>query len=212
MTDLKNNRREYLFSELSEDAVSPDPFEQFNTWLTKALESGVPDPTAMVLSTVSDTNRVSSRVVLLKQFSEKGFEFYTNYRSKKGEHLAKITWASLLFFWPGMERQIRIEGTTQKLSAEESASYFKQRPPESRAGAWASPQSREIPDRNTLSQRFDELLKNDTGILNTCPPDWGGYILKPVLFEFWQGRTNRLHDRIEYNLINQAWKIRRLAP
>jgi pyridoxamine 5'-phosphate oxidase len=212
MLNLNHIRREYKLMELSKNNVDPNPFKQFAVWLKEAMDSDNPEPSAMMLSTVGDNGKPSSRIVLLKNASEKGFEFFTNYQSKKGKHLKNRPFASLLFFWPELERQVRIEGQIEKLDSEESDEYFNTRPVESQIGAWASPQSTAIPNRKTLLDWYEEF----EGIFKTTPmtrPDhWGGYRLIPDLFEFWQGREKRLHDRIEYRDEKNDWAIYRLAP
>ena len=212
MLNLKNIRREYKMKELSKFNINPDPFKQFDLWLKEAMDSSNPDPTTMVLSTVSENGRPSSRIVLLKHASEFGFDFFTNYQSKKGRHLKDKPFASLLFFWPELERQIRIEGQIEKLDPNESDEYFKTRPIESQVGAWASPQSTVIPNRKTLLDWYKEFENIFKTTAMTRPTHWGGYRLVPDLFEFWQGRENRLHDRIEYRDEKGGWGIYRLAP
>ena len=212
MLNLKNIRKEYKLMELSKNNVDPNPFKQFAVWLKEAMDSGNPEPSAMVLSTVADNGKPSSRIVLLKHSSEQGFEFFTNYHSKKGRHLKDRPFASLLFFWPELERQVRIEGTIEKLDPSESDEYFISRPVESQIGAWASPQSTSIPNRKTLVdwyKEFEEIFKTTA---MARPDHWGGYRLIPDLFEFWQGREKRLHDRIEYRDSKNGWLISRLAP
>lgn len=212
MLNLRNIRREYKLQELSKNNIEQDPVKQFSLWLKDALESGIPEPTAMVLTTISANCKPSSRIVLLKHASEKGFEFFTNYNSKKGKQLGTKPYASLLFFWPELERQIRIEGNIEKLDSKESDQYFISRPKESQIGAWASPQSSVVPNRKTLQdwyEEFEDIFKN-TEIVR--PSHWGGYRLIPDLFEFWQGREKRMHDRIEYLKSKEGWEIHRLAP
>jgi pyridoxamine 5'-phosphate oxidase len=212
MVNLRNIRRDYHLMELSKRSVSPEPFKQFEEWLAEAISAGVPEPTAMVLTTVSAEGKPSSRVVLLKQSSGLGFDFFTNYQSKKGKQLKENHFAAVIFFWPEMERQVRIEGSVQKLDHAESDDYFKTRPLQSQIGSWASPQSAIIPNRKTLIDWFEEFESIFKITHITRPPHWGGYRLVPELFEFWQGRENRLHDRIEYIKENGEWKFHRLAP
>jgi pyridoxamine-phosphate oxidase len=212
MHELHHIRREYQLKELSKASVNADPFLQFSEWLKEAFDAKVQDPTAMVLSTVSNKGRPSSRVVLLKQVTNNGFDFFTNYLSKKGQQLKNKPFASLLFFWPELERQVRIEGKIALLPMKESDGYFLSRPLQSQIGAWASPQSSIIEDRNVLENRvkeFDEKFKVEA---ISRPPHWGGYRLEPDLFEFWQGRKSRLHDRIEYLKSSEGWEHHRLAP
>lgn len=207
--DLHDNRRNYNLHQLTEERISPNPYEQFGFWLDDATKAGIIEPNAMALSTATKDGKPSSRIVLLKAFDEDGFIFYTNYRSRKGHDIEKNNQASLLFFWDKIERQIRIEGTIEKVAAELSEKYFTSRPLDSRLGAIVSPQSEEIPSREYLEDRLQEL--KETG--NTERPEhWGGYILKADYFEFWQGRPSRLHDRIVYYRDNGAWRIKRLAP
>jgi pyridoxamine 5'-phosphate oxidase len=212
MEDLSRIRREYQLHELDEKKINPDPFTQFSLWLSEAIESKEPDPTAMVLSTVNEECKPSSRIVLLKQFNQQGFDFFTNYNGKKSQHLDKNPYASMLFFWPLLERQVRIEGKISKISAGESDAYFSSRPEQSKLASWASPQSSVIPNRKTLKDWYEEMedIMKNTNIKR--PPHWGGFRLAPCLFEFWQGRSTRLHDRIEFILDAGGWKIRRLAP
>lgn len=210
--DISHIRREYRESVLHKSLVSPDPIEQFTLWLSDALKSKLTEPTAMVLSTVIN-NMPNSRVVLLKDVSQQGFAFFTNYASAKGKELAENPNASLVFFWAELERQVRVQGTVEKLPEIESDQYFSTRPVGSKIGAWASPQSSEIESRKKLEilqSDFESKYGDEEEIPR--PPNWGGYRLKPLRIEFWQGRPSRLHDRIEYTLENGVWTIRRLAP
>ena len=210
--DIQNIRKEYKLLELNEADIDRHPLKQFAFWFGDALKSDNHYPNAMVLSTVSPDCRPSSRIVLLKGFSEKGFEFFTNYQSKKADHLEQHKYASLLFFWPQLERQVRIEGHAEKLTINESEEYFKQRPLESQLSAWASPQSSIIGNRGDLITLYQKHELMFAGTSPKRPTHWGGYRLVPDLFEFWQGREHRLHDRIEYFKDNEGWKFRRLAP
>lgn len=212
MEYLRNHKEEYDREGLDEKTLSPDPFKQFDIWFHDAIDEGVDEPNAMVLSTVSDLNRPSSRTVLLKEYNFKGFTFFTNYNSKKGKHIEKNPYGSLLFQWHMMARQIRIEGKIAKLTVEESDAYFKSRPAGSRIGAWASPQSEEIPSRDHLEKLELEFREKFADQTIPRPSNWGGYRLIPDLFEFWQGRKNRLHDRFEYVYSSERWHIRRLSP
>ncbi len=207
--DLHNNRRNYTRHELTENKISPNPYEQFGWWLEEATGNGILEPNAMALSTVGSNGRPSSRIVLLKAFDENGFVFYTNYNSRKGREISSNHFASLLFFWDTAERQVRIEGTIEKVEAHLSEKYFAERPYESRLSAIVSAQSEEIPSREYLEDRLEDLKQ--AGEIKR-PETWGGYILKADYFEFWQGRASRLHDRIVYQSENGAWKIKRLAP
>lgn len=207
---LNNLRKNYQKGELLESKVNPNPFKQFDKWFEEALSSNIYEPNAMILATAAD-NRPSARVVLLKGFDENGFKFYTNYNSRKGKEISINPNAALLFYWMELERQIRIEGRIEKLSKEESLEYFNSRPLDSRYGSLASSQSEIIPDREYLEKKFSEL-KEKYGDNPPMPDNWGGFILKPVLFEFWQGRSNRLHDRIVYEKKESNWNIYRLSP
>jgi pyridoxamine 5'-phosphate oxidase len=212
MENLGSLRREYISHELDEKNIVTDPFDQFFNWLSEAINSKEADATAMVLSTVNEQHRPSSRIVLLKHFDNRGFDFFTNYNGKKSKHLEQNPYASLLFYWGTLNRQVRIEGKIEKISTLESDTYFASRPEQSKIAAWASPQSSVIPNRKTLKDWYEEMddIMRNTEIKR--PPHWGGFRLVPDLFEFWQGRESRLHDRIEFILDNKAWKIRRLAP
>ncbi len=207
---LINLRKNYEKGELLEDKIDKNPFRQFEIWFDDVLESHIYEPNAMILSTCSE-NKPSSRVVLLKGFNESGFKFFTNYNSRKSKELSSNPNAALLFYWMELERQVRIEGRIEKLSREESLEYFNSRPLESRYGALASNQSEIIPNREYLKKKFYEL-KEKFGDNPPMPDNWGGFILKPEMFEFWQGRPGRLHDRIAYEKVNSNWKIYRLSP
>ncbi len=204
-------RQKYGKFELLESGMAPDPIEQFTRWFAQALEAAVPEPNAMTLATLGPDLHPSARIVLLKGFDERGFVFYTNYESRKGQELAAHPRASLLFFWQPLERQVRIEGRIEKTSAEESDEYFRSRPLESRIGAWVSPQSRPI-SRDELETRKRELT-DSLGDDPARPPHWGGYRVVPHYVEFWQGRPSRLHDRVAYRLQDDStWVMQRLAP
>lgn len=212
MTDISNLRREYLSGKLSYKDMETDPFQQFRKWLDEAYSQNIPDANAMSLATSSIDCRPSSRIVLLRHWDERGFVFFTNYESKKGFQIAENPSGALLFYWYPMERQIRIEGEIVKTSREESDNYFDTRPEGSQLGAWASPQSKRIPNREyleSLQQDFVEVFKNSQ---LKRPLNWGGYRLVPDMFEFWQGRESRLNDRFEYVRDNHTWEIFRLAP
>lgn len=213
MQSIADLRKEYKMQALLESDIEPDPFEQFTKWWNNALQSEIDEVNAMTLAT-ADTNAIpSARIVLLKEFSEKGFVFFTNYNSHKGEELEKNPNACLVFFWKELERQVRIAGKVEKVSATESDEYFSSRPEGSRIGAWASPQSSIIASREVIEENSASYQQKYTGGNIPRPPHWGGYIVIPQVIEFWQGRPNRLHDRILYNLTeNGIWKIERLAP
>lgn len=207
--NLHDQRRNYTLHELTEEKISPNPFEQFTWWYEDAGNSGIQEANAMTLSTATKSGKPSSRVVLLKSFDENGFVFYTNYHSRKGKELNENNQACLLFYWDKLERQIRLEGRVQKVEVHLSEEYFATRPYESRLSAIVSEQSEEIPSRRYLEDKLEELKKE--GSIHR-PEHWGGYILKADYFEFWQGRASRLHDRLVYVLENNSWKIKRLSP
>lgn len=209
---LSDNRRDYSRSILNDDSLPDDPFEQFRIWMDDALSSGISDPTAMIVSTCPENNRPSSRVVLLKDFSSEGFVFYTNYHSRKAREFAENPNLSLLFYWPIFERQIRIEGKAKKLSATLSDHYFSQRPRQSQIATWVSEQSSVIPDRTFLENKFKEAETKFKSSPVSRPENWGGVLVVPDYFEFWQGRDSRLHDRLCYERNSGNWEIKRLAP
>ena len=207
---LADIRNEYDKFDLPDHLLTKDPLDLFHQWLDEAIRLKAPEPTAMSLSTVNTEGMPSSRIVLLKGFDEQGVHFYTNYNSHKGLDLAQNPKACLLFFWPTLQRQIRIEGETVKMSTEKSVAYFNSRPLPSRISAIVSPQSQAI-SRVELEQLSDEIAKK-YGDNPPCPDFWGGYFLQPQRIEFWQGRTNRLHDRYLYQKQDNVWHIQRLAP
>ena len=209
--DLRNLRKQYTKKKLSASSVNPDPFKQFTKWFEETLRSDFYEPNAMTIATSTKDGVPSVRVVLLKEYDERGFVFYSNYKSKKGKDLESNPRASALFYWDSLERQIRIEGTVEKVTKQESEDYFKTRPFKSRIGAWASNQSSVIENRSVIVREFlNYLVKFRNNV--PLPPTWGGYRLTPTAFEFWQGRPNRLHDRIKYTKQRSGWKIERLAP
>ena len=211
--DLENEREDYKLAALSENDSKADPVKQFQIWFDQAQEAKVPERNAMTLATATPDGRPSARVVLLKGYSDYGFSFYTNYLSRKGKEIAKNPNVALTFFWPSMERSIRVEGTIEKVSKEQSEKYFHARPKNSQIGAVASPQSQEIADRSVIENKWKELEAEYEGKEVPKPSFWGGYIVKPRLIEFWQGRESRLHDRIVYKKTdNKNWKKVRLAP
>lgn len=207
--DLHEHRKNYTLHELTENKISPNPFEQFGWWFEDATNAEIVEPNAMTLSTATKNGKPSSRVVLLKSFDENGFVFYTNYHSRKGREIAENNQACLLFFWDKLERQVRMEGVIEKTEAHLSEEYFATRPFESKLSAIVSEQSEEIPSRQYIEDKL-YALRNSGSVHR--PEHWGGYVLKADYFEFWQGRASRLHDRIIYALENGAWKIKRLAP
>ncbi len=213
MTSIADLRKEYSLTTLNETDVDASPFVQFGKWWQEALISDIDEVNAMTLATASLDGVPSARIVLLKSYDEKGFVFFSNYESYKGQQLAENPRASLLFFWKELERQIRITGMVEKINAQESDEYFLSRPAGSQIGAWASPQSHIIANRTWLENKVKEIELKFSNELLTRPAGWGGYRIKPVIIEFWQGRSSRLHDRLQYTLQeNGSWVIERLAP
>jgi pyridoxamine 5'-phosphate oxidase len=205
-------RREYTLRDLTRDSVNDNPVAEFKKWLNEAVNAKVNDPTSMILATAGSDGKPSARVVLLKDVTNRGLSFYGNYESKKGRQLAENPNAALVFFWPELERQVRFEGVTAVLSGKESDEYFNSRPEGSKAGAWASRQSTVIASRQVLENEVYKIVKLYQGRPIPRPPFWGGYRLIPVMAEFWQGRTDRLHDRIQYISREGDWEIVRLSP
>lgn len=213
MSSIADIRKDYKQLSLSETDVNPDPVIQFRTWWDEAIRAQIEEVNAMTLATASCDGVPSARIVLLKDLSEKGFSFFTNYDSFKGQQLAENPRACLVFFWKELERQVRVTGIIEKLSPQESDAYYSSRPEASRIGAWASPQSRVIKSREWLETKNDYFRAHFMEKAIGRPPHWGGYRVKPVCLEFWQGRPSRLHDRIQYLLQeNATWKTERLAP
>lgn len=211
--NIADIRREYSFENLSEKDVDADPIKQFAKWWEEAVDSRIDEVNAMTLATASVDGLPSARIVLLKEFNEKGFIFFSNYESYKARQMAENPKACLVIFWKELERQVRVTGLIEKISTDQSDEYFHSRPESSRIGTWASPQSRVIESRLWLDEKFNELVNKMEGTHIPRPPHWGGYIVKPVVIEFWQGRPSRLHDRIQYTLEESgSWKIERLAP
>jgi pyridoxamine 5'-phosphate oxidase len=205
-------RNDYETRSLKRATARQNPFEQLEIWLTEAIENNIFEPNAMVLATATAGGKPSARVVLLRSFDESGFTFYTSYDSRKALELAENPQASLLFYWAEMERQIRVEGTVSQAAEEVSDDYFASRPRESQIGAWVSPQSEPIESRAFLERKFAELAEQWKAHQIKRPPNWGGFVLCPDAFEFWQGRKGRLHDRLFYAKTEKDWEIRRLAP
>lgn len=213
MMNITDIRKEYKLQTLTETAVEADAIKQFSNWWQDAINSAIEEANAFTLATATLTGKPSARIVLLKGYDENGFVFFTNYTSNKGNELAGNSKVCLVFFWKELERQIRIEGEAEKISAEESDGYFASRPKSSRLGAWASPQSAVIESREVIE---NNLLKFEHQFADQTiprPGHWGGYRVKPSIVEFWQGRPSRLHDRLQYTLQEDGtWKIERLAP
>jgi len=209
IADLRVN---YSRQQLLETDVASDPIHQFQRWFDQAVESEVPEPNAMTLATATKTGIPSARIVLLKGLDERGFVFYTNYESRKAQDLAENPQAALVFLWHELERQVRVEGAIEKVSDAETEAYFHSRPLSSQIGAWASDQSRVIPDREVLEQSYLSLEAKYKDQEIPRPSHWGGYRVKPYQVEFWQGRPSRLHDRLRYRLVAHEWVIERLAP
>ena len=211
MNSIAELRKNYTLGQLSETQVPVNPLELFHLWFDQAVKANCPEPNSMALATADLSGNPSVRIVLLKGASDQGFTFFTNYESQKGRELANRPAAALLFHWHELERQVRIKGSVTKVDPAESDAYFHSRPPASRIGAWASPQSNEIPSREFLEEAEKRFL-SEHGDNPPRPDHWGGYRLSPTEIEFWQGRPSRLHDRIQYKLQDQAWRIARLAP
>lgn len=206
-------RKDYALQSLSEAEVKPNPLQQFQIWFDQAIAAEVPEPNAMTLATATPEGIPAARIVLLKGLDEQGFMFYTNYESRKGQELTANPRAVLVFWWAELERQVRIEGTVEKVEEAEAIAYFQSRPVGSRLGAWASNQSQVIHDRQVLEQRLQELTQQYQDQEIPKPAHWGGYRVIPTAIEFWQGRPSRLHDRLRYRQESGSqWKIERLAP
>jgi len=197
---------------LNKKDLQGNPVKQFTLWYKQTIENHILQPDTMVLSTSSRHGKPSSRIVLLKEYDESGFVFFTNYNSRKGKELKENPFASLLFYWAELHKQVRIEGKVNKISRKETEEYFNSRSFESRIGAWASDQSKVIKNRSVLDRKFSELEKKYKDGVVPIPPHWGGYILIPYSIEFWECRPHRLHDRIRYTRFNKRWKIDRLSP
>ena len=212
MTDLQGLRREYTRAGLRETDLAPGPMDQFRRWFDEALAAGLHEPNAMTVATATADGRPSARVVLLKGFDERGFVFYTNYEGRKGRELGENPRAALIFYWGELERQVRVEGRVSRVPGEESDAYYGSRPRGSRLGAWASAQSREVESREDLEARLGGLGAEYEGREIGRPPFWGGYVVEPEVVEFWQGRENRLHDRLVYRSSGEGWEVVRLQP
>ncbi|MBV6485039.1 MAG: Pyridoxine/pyridoxamine 5'-phosphate oxidase [Flavobacteriales bacterium] len=216
MEDLRNYlnqiRRDFADKPLEEQSVNDNPFLQFSVWFEEAVNAQLLDPYAMLISTVDEIGLPHSRVVYLRSISDEGMVFYTNYNSQKGKNISASNKIAITFFWVELERQIRIEGTVKKVSEELSDKYFAARPRESQLGAWASNQSETIKNRAELEENLKHFTEKFKGVDVPRPPHWGGYIVEPTKFEFWQGRPSRLHDRLIYTKNNSDWVISRIAP
>jgi pyridoxamine 5'-phosphate oxidase len=213
MVFLESLRSNYALSGLHETDLLGNPFQQFQLWLEQAIAAELPEPNAMTLATLSKEGKPIARMVLLKGLDEKGFVFYTNYDSAKGKQLTETDSAALVFWWAGLERQVRVEGMVEKVSSEESDAYFQSRPKASQLGAWASPQSQVIENRDVLEKRLAQLEEKYATEKVPRPPHWGGFRVIPTAIEFWQGRPSRLHDRIRYEFDEKGdWFYQRLAP
>ncbi|MDQ6827771.1 MAG: pyridoxamine 5'-phosphate oxidase [Gemmatimonadota bacterium] len=205
-------RRDYAKSTLSESDADANPLRQFSVWIEQALAAKLPEPNAMTLATASGDGAPSARMVLLRGFDERGFCFYTDYRSRKGRELTENPSAALVFHWPELERQVRITGSVERVSREESEEYFRSRPPGSRIAAWTSHQSSVIPNRDDLDSRYAELSAKFSAGDIPLPDYWGGFRVVAREIEFWQGRSSRLHDRLLYSRDEKGWKLARLSP
>jgi pyridoxamine 5'-phosphate oxidase len=212
MNNIADIRKDYKLKSLQEAEVAADPFVQFNQWWEEAIASNIDEVNAMTLATVGQDGKPSARIVLLKGIDKNGFHFFTNYESHKAKDIDANNNVALIIFWKELERQIRIEGTTSKLRDEESDRYFFSRPIDSQIGAWASPQSNVISSRTILDENVEAIKNKFVAEKITRPIFWGGYIVIPNVIEFWQGRSNRLHDRLQYSKVENTWKLERLAP
>ncbi len=211
MNSIAQLRKNYTFGQLTETEVPANPLTLFQVWFEQAMTAECPEPNSMTLATADQAGNPSARIVLLKGADQNGFTFFTNYESQKGRELAIRPQAALLFHWHELERQVRIKGMVEKVTSTESDEYFHSRPAASRIGAWASPQSAEIPNREFLEET-EKRFASEFGNQPPRPEHWGGYRLRPTEIEFWQGRPSRLHDRIAYHLEGSSWRIARLAP
>ena len=211
-SDPAHRRRDYSREDLAIGHLDPDPIKQFMVWFRAAGAAGPNEPNAMTLATAGEGGRPSARVVLLKDVSRGGFVFYTNYESRKGDDLAENPQAALVFFWPELERQVRVEGRAERVDRSDSEAYWRTRPRGAQLGAWASDQSRVITGRPVLDDRLREVAQRYAGVDVPAPPHWGGWRIMPSEIEFWQGRPDRMHDRLIYRRAEPGWTVERLAP
>lgn len=212
MDSLHQMRQEYAAGSLNETNMPHNPMEVFNAWLDFAINSGLTEPNAMTVATATADGKPSARVVLLKEVNDNGFVFFTNYMSRKGRELIVNPEVAIVFDWHNLERQVRVEGRAEKLSAEESEAYFNERPEDAKIGAWASPQSKIVKDREELEKHLEEIEEQFEDMPVHRPSHWGGYLIRPSVIEFWQGRPSRMHDRIVYYKTEDGWTMHRLAP
>ena len=212
MDSLHQMRQEYAAGSLNETNMPHNPIEVFNVWLDFAINSGLTEPNAMTVATATPDAKPSARVVLLKEVNDKGFVFFTNYMSRKGRELIVNPEVAIVFDWHDIERQVRVEGRAEKLSIEESEAYFNERPEDAKIGAWASPQSKIVKDRDELEKHLEEIEEQFEDMPVHRPSHWGGYLIRPSVIEFWQGRPSRMHDRIVYYKTEDGWTMHRLAP
>lgn len=212
MDSLHQMRQEYAAGSLNETNMPHNPMEVFNVWLDFAINSGLTEPNAMTVATATADGKPSARVVLLKEVNDNGFVFFTNYMSRKGRELIVNPEVAIVFDWHNLERQVRVEGRAEKLSSEESEAYFNERPEDAKIGAWASPQSKIVKDREELEKHLEEIEEQFEDMPVHRPSHWGGYLIRPSVIEFWQGRPSRMHDRIVYYKTEDGWTMHRLAP
>lgn len=212
MDELSKMRREYKTGSLNETEMPSDPFNEFKLWMEAAIASGIAEPNAMTVASATPDGKPSARVVLLKELNDKGFVFYTNYKSRKGRELIANPFAAVVFDWHEIERQVRIEGVVETVPEEESDRYFNVRPDEAKIGAWASLQSSIVQGRQQLEELEEKQRLRFAATEITRPPHWGGFLIRPTTIEFWQGRPNRMHDRLVYRKVENGWQLQRLAP
>ena len=212
MDNLHKMRQEYMSGNLNEELMPQGPMQMFKMWFSEAIETGLTEPNAMTVATASLDGKPSARVVLLKEVNNMGFVFFTNYLSRKGREITVNPEVALVFDWHDMERQVRVEGRAEKLPVEDSDAYFNSRPEDAKIGAWASPQSKIVKNRDELEKLEDEIMEQFEDMEVHRPSHWGGYLIRPSVIEFWQGRPNRMHDRIIYYNTEEGWSMHRLAP